>query len=113
MKTNRTLLLLALPLLFSGCMTNYCVEHANGTAGEKVYINSYSDQIIRNDGTNCVIQRISPNGATNQIRLHLITLDTGYVPKPAYYALLPLTMAPDVVTFPFQLFYAFFHLPVH
>jgi hypothetical protein len=113
MKAIRTLLLLTLPLLLSGgCMTDYCVKHANGTAGKKVLIESYRDHIIRNDGTNCLLERTYINGTTNHIRLHLITPDSGYEPKPAYYALLPLTVPADVVTFPFQFIYAYFHLPV-
>ncbi len=110
MKAIQTLLLLALPLLFSGCMTRYCLTHANGTAGEKVYINDYTDKIIRNDGTNCVIQRISSKGATNELHLHLVTSDSGYVRKPAYYALVPLTLPPDILSFPWQVVFGLFPL---
>jgi hypothetical protein len=93
-------------------MSLSCVDRAQGIVGKKVSIKA-DDQIIRNDGNDCVIQRISPNGATNRIRLHLISPDAGYERKPAYYALVPLTIVPDVVTLPFQVFYFMYQLSRH
>jgi hypothetical protein len=111
----RPLLLLALALLTNGCMTHYCVEHAKARAGQKVTLNSDTDQIIRNDGTNCVLQRTAPNGATNRMSLHMVTSDTGYVRKPlrfAYYALVPFTIPADFIAFPFEAMFGYIFPPI-
>jgi hypothetical protein len=109
MKSIGTLLLVALIFFSNGCMTYSSVQRARGTGGEWVEMNS-SDRIIRRDpkdGTQCVIQRISQKGETNEMRLHLVTGDAsaGYVCKPGYYALLPLTVPADIATSPFQLMF--------
>lgn len=104
MKAIGVLLMVALLFICNGCMTYSSVRIAQGRQGEWVQMKP-SDQIIRSDGTNCVLQRISPAGETNEVRLHLITPKAGYVRKPGYYALLPVTIPADIVTFPFQLIF--------
>jgi hypothetical protein len=104
MKTIGTLLFIVILFSSNGCMTYSSVQRARGHGGEWVEFSS-CDRIIQNDGTNCVVTRISPKGETNQMRLHLETPSAGYVCKPAYYALLPLTIPADIATFPFQLIF--------
>jgi hypothetical protein len=109
MKTIGTLTLITMLFISNGCMTYSSVQRAQGRGGEWVEIKA-TDQIVRDDGTNCVIKRIGPNGGTNEMRLHLETpkagtTKAGYVCKPAYYALLPLTIPADIATFPFQLIF--------
>jgi len=97
-------LLVAMLFSFNGCMTYSSVQRATGNGGEFVEIGG-RDQIVQYDGTNCVIKRISPKGETNEMRLHLVTDHSGYVYKPGYYALLPLTVPADIATLPFQLIF--------
>jgi len=108
MKIIGTFLLFTTLFFSNGCMTYSSVQRAQGHGGEWVEIKP-SDQIIRYDGTNCVIKRISPKGETNEMCLHLETpkdgTQAGYVCKPAYYALLPLTIPADIATSPFQVLY--------
>jgi len=104
MKIIGTLLLITLLFLSNGCMTYSSVQRAQGNGGEFVEING-SDKIVDYDRTNCVIQRISPKGETNEMHLHLVTDHSGYVRKPGYYALLPLTVPADIATSPFQVLF--------